>query len=573
MDIKNVIQSIKQNINAVDLISEKVMLKKSGSCWVGMCPFHDNKNTPAFVVWQDGHWKCFGECDAHGDVIDFYMKVNHTDLLTSLEELSKKAGVKFDRSPDNVEIQKKKAVYYRIMERACQYYQEQLINHPNAGAYLTNRGISQETQHKFRLGYAPPNVADGLVQFLSKSGFCLEDIVNSGAAHNDDANHRICDCFFDRTTFPIQDVSGRVVGFGARTMTNKVPKFINTTNTVIFEKASSLYGINHAISSIRKTGEVVIVEGYIDAVMLQQSGFENSVAVMGTALSEKHTKFLGDVTLILALDSDKAGQQAILKNIIRVGNQKRIGIAVLPEGKDPDEIVLEDKTIWSEIVLKAEPAARFAINTVLAKIDIENHLDKSGAAKILLPLIGDITDPIVRDGYIQELAKKLQVNASVLSNSARKPIPEDLPGDTHEDVILGTLSKYPHAVWLVDRKLRERGLAPFNENDFPDTVLKAVARLVRESVEQVDYDADEYIKINIANVITEESVLEKLANANCSKSEDEATKLLYNIVVRMRIKQLDSEIQKIAFMDGEDIAGVLSVSLEKKRLLNRALEI
>jgi DNA primase len=569
VDIKNVILSIKQNINAIDLIGETVTLKKSGTSWVGFCPFHVNKNTPAFVVWNDGHWKCFGECDSHGDVIDFYMRVNHVDLLTCLEELAKKAGVKFERTEDSLEIQRKKNLYYQIVERACQYYQEQLKIQPEAEAFYARRGIKPESIRRFRLGYASANVPDGMVKHLLQH-FQLEDIVGAGMVHKDEKTQKVYDCYFDRTIFPIQDISNRVLGFGARTMTNKMPKYINTTTTLIFDKGASLYGINTAIHAIRKSGVAVIVEGFIDALLLQQEGFENSVAVMGVSLSEKQIKLIGRSSIVLALDSDKAGQQGVLRNIIRVGNQSQITIAMLPEGKDPDEIVLESQQIWGDLISKVQPVARFAIDLVLAKIDIDNHQSKSDAARTLLPLIGDISDPIIRDGYIQELSKKLKVSATVLSNSARKPILDVSPQETHEDIILGTLVKYPHAVWLVDRKLREHGLAPFNENDFTDSLLKSVAKLVRESVEQIDYDADEYVRMNMD--VLAEDFSEKLTAANCAGSESEAEKLLYNIVVRMRIRQLDAEIEKIAFMEGEDIAGILSASLKKKSNLNKALE-
>ena len=315
------VDEIKDRLNIVDVISENVKLRRSGSSYSGFCPFHDNKRTPALAVFAEtGTWHCFG-CGEGGDVFSYLMKREGWDFRETLEYLAKRTGVQLEApSPQQKEQQEVYANQRDLLEAAVLYFQHALLNTnegAQAKAYLTDRGVSDQSIQQFGLGFAP-DAWDGLMTHFKNQGYDLETLQEVGlVTYNQDRGSHY-DRFRNRLMFPIRDARGRMTGFGARTLDPEgIPKYLNSPQTDLFNKGNLLYGLDLARRAIREKDQVVIVEGYLDVIVPFQAGFENIVSPMGTALSPHHLRILKNMTqnIVLALDPDAAGEKATMRGL------------------------------------------------------------------------------------------------------------------------------------------------------------------------------------------------------------------------------------------------------------------
>jgi DNA primase len=368
------IDEIKNRVDVVDLISETVTLRRAGKNYTGFCPFHANTRTPAFVVFPDsGTWRCFGECNEGGDIFRFVMKKEGVDFAEALRMLAERAGVKLEPvTPQKKEEEETHQRLRDLLEEAVIFYRHHLLHHP-AGKpaidYLKNRGLTAETIESFQLGYALESW-DSMIQNMLSKGYNRDDLIQVGlvSEQRDEKGDviqggRIYDRFRNRIMIPINDSQGNPIGFGARILNpNDSPKFLNSPQTVLFDKGKTLFGLDRAKRSIREKNQAVIVEGYLDVILLHQAGFTNTISPMGTALGEFQIKQIARQSrqIILALDADAAGDQATLKGIelmrtslkgteedilaeskdlIRHENKLNTDIRItrLPAGMDPDE--------------------------------------------------------------------------------------------------------------------------------------------------------------------------------------------------------------------------------------------
>ncbi|HAX68587.1 MAG TPA: DNA primase, partial [Anaerolineae bacterium] len=374
------IDEIKSRIDIVDLVSEAgVKLRRAGRNYTGFCPFHDNKKTPAFVVWpESGTWRCFGACNEGGDIFKFVMKREGIDFREALGKLAARAGIELKEYQRETPEQREAYDHLRdLLDDAVLFYRNHLVNNTDILTYLRQkRGLTDASIETFGLGYAPQGY-DNALTFFTQRGYSQQDLLDAGLLTERDDGKRY-DRFRHRIMIPIRDENGKMAGFGARIVDpNDIPKFLNSPETPVFSKGRLLYGLDRARKPIRAADQAVIVEGYLDVIALHQAGYENVVSPMGTALTEDQLRLLKRLTrrIVLALDPDTAGQKAVLRGLEAarsamdkegelafdarglLRNESRLQadlrVASIPDDLDPDEIVARDRDEWQRIIENA----------------------------------------------------------------------------------------------------------------------------------------------------------------------------------------------------------------------------
>ena len=525
------IDEIKGKIDIVDIVSEAgVKLRHSGRNYTGFCPFHDNKKTPAFVVWpESGTWRCFGACNEGGDIFKFVMKKEGIDFKEALNKLAARAGVEIPAFTKQTPEQKEAFDNLRkLLEDAIVFYRSHLFANREILTYLREkRGLTDASIETFGLGYAPDAWDSALTHFTQR-GYSQHDLLDAGLLSEREAGGYY-DRFRNRIMIPIRDEQGRMAGFGARIVDpNDVPKFLNSPETPIFSKGRLLYGLDRARKPIRTADQAVIVEGYLDVIALHQAGYENVVSPMGTALTEDQLRLLKKFTrkIVLALDPDTAGQKAVLRGLDaarsamdREGElgfdargllrnearlQADLRVASMPDDLDPDEIVARDTEEWKRLIDHAKPIVTHVMETLAAGENVNDPKVKNQIAAQVLPLIEDLPNPLERDTFRQQLARMLRVDERALFGTQaqvtrvrrlrvlpHKQIVEKAgaavavsSGKKSEEYVIGVLFQKPELLYRLDRLLQEYGLAALSAQDFEYTDNQLLFGLIRESVEQ-----------------------------------------------------------------------------------------
>jgi DNA primase len=421
----SVISEVKQRLDIVEFVSEYVTLQKAGRNFKGLCPFHSEKHPSFFVFPEQQSWHCFGACGTGGDIFSFIMKKEGVDFGQALRLLAQRGGITLSplEAPDKAEDEKKERLF-QINEAATEYYHHLLLS-TKAGeavrSYLARRKVMPETIKEFRLGFSP-DAWETLKNYLVGKGYAEKELVEAGLIIEKEEGGSY-DRFRNRLMFSICDIQGRVTGFGARVLDDSLPKYINSSQTPVFDKSSSLYGIDKAKSAIRKKNLVIIVEGYMDVLIAHQHGWQNVVGSMGTSLTEKQVEGIKRLTnnITLALDADIAGEEATLrgKAILAYSNAEA-NVILLPPGKDPDEVIREDTALWQKLAEQAMPILDFAFQSVISKVDINKAKDKSLAVQKLLPSIYEIKDPVQQSHYLKKLARELKIEESAIKAALRE---------------------------------------------------------------------------------------------------------------------------------------------------------
>jgi DNA primase len=475
------IADIKSRLDIVDVVGQKVALKRAGSTYKGLCPFHSER-TPSFIVFPDkGNYHCFG-CGANGDLFSFVMKTENLDFPETLRLLAARAGVELKSRLTDDTAGQRRGELLLLLEQATLFYQQALrrADAQAAREYLEKRGINATTIEQFRLGWAPDRW-DGLYQYLLERGAKPELMAAAGLVAERDSGGYY-DRFRGRVIFPIVTEKGDLVGFGGRTLGDGQPKYLNSPQTELFDKGATLYGIDQAKTTIRAMNRVTIVEGYVDVLISHQSGIRDVAASLGTALTERQVSILKRMTrtVVLALDSDAAGDEAVLRGLdvarqvyadakvavplpqglVRL--ESRLGadilIAALPRGRDPDEIIRESPENWRAIVDNARPVVDFYIDVVLGRANLDSAKDKTAAIRQVLPIIGEVRDSVQQSVFLQRLADRVNLPEQLLSSelarmrlTAKQPAVADdaqlleVPKRraTLEEFAIGLLLRYP----------------------------------------------------------------------------------------------------------------------------------
>ena len=418
----SVIDEVKQKIDIVDVVGQYVRLTKSGRTLRGLCPFHSEKHPSFFVYPEQQSWHCFGACNTGGDVFSFVMKKEGIDFGETLRLLAQKAGVTL--STKSEPKAKEKERLYQVNQAAAQYFHDLLLQSPEsekARSYVASRGLSIKTVTEFQLGVSP-NKWEALKQHLLDIGYTEAELSAAGLVIESEGGGTH-DRFRNRLMFPICDIRGRVIGFGARALDDSMPKYLNSPETPIFDKSGSLYGINLAKAAIRKQEMVVIVEGYMDAITAHQNGFDNVVASMGTAVTEKQVNTIKRLTknMDFALDADEAGEEAMLRGVGYENTlDAEVKVITLPKSKDPDDVIKEDADTWRNLLEKALPIVDYTFNMATAELDLNTAKGKSSAVDKLLPIIAEIKDPVRQAHYLQKLARLVNVTERNLEAALKR---------------------------------------------------------------------------------------------------------------------------------------------------------
>ncbi|MBI5037667.1 MAG: DNA primase [Candidatus Kerfeldbacteria bacterium] len=446
------IEAIKSKLDVVEVLSEYIQMKPAGSNnFKALCPFHGEK-TPSFMISKDKQiWHCFG-CGEGGDIFGFVMRMEGMEFPEALRHLAQKAGVQLQYQDPT--ISNKKTLYHDICRNAAEFYHAILVDHPKAQFvrdYLAKRGVSQESIKTWQLGYAPEGW-DTLNNYLvQKKSFKEEDIFQAGMTVKKDRGAGYNDRFHKRLMFPIWDNHGTVIGFGGRWLgTEKdMAKYVNTPQTLIYNKSQVLYGIDKAKAEIKKQKFAVVVEGYMDCLASHQAGVTNVVAASGTALTSEQVKLLKRFTteVRFAFDQDLAGDTAA-KRGITVAWQEDMAtkIITVPEGKDPDELIQKDPALWNQAIADAQSIMEYYMTSTVKQYDASTVEGKKKIAKVVLPIIAMLADTIEQTHYLQKLAGILQVEEQTLRDKVR----QIEAGDTNPKRAAGPVATAP----VLDRSVR-----------------------------------------------------------------------------------------------------------------------
>jgi len=411
------IDEVKQKTDIVDIISQDVRLTKSGRTMRGLCPFHTEKHPSFFVYPEQQSWHCFG-CNNGGDVFSFIMKKQSIEFGEALRFLAERAGITITSKSEPETDKKEKERLYQINLAAAQYFHNFLLNSPTAEKarnHLSSKGISSKTIADFQLGYSL-NSWDALRQYLLERAYTEAELLTAGLIVQAEGG-KTHDRFRNRLMFPIADNKGRIIGFGARALDDSLPKYINSSQTPVFDKSSILYGIDKAATAIRQKDMAVIVEGYMDAITAHQSEFTNVVASMGTSITEKQVGILKNLSknITLALDADAAGEEAMLRCVTYENSlDTEIKVIILPSGKDPDDVIKQDAKTWQHMLDEALPIVDYTFNKVASEFDLTTAKGKAAAVDKLLPTISEIKNAVRRAHYLQKLAQLVKVSEQSL---------------------------------------------------------------------------------------------------------------------------------------------------------------
>jgi DNA primase len=456
------IERIKQKLDIVEEIGAVVSLKKSGKAYKGLCPFHGER-TPSFYVFPDKQdWHCFG-CGERGDIITFVQKQQSLDFREALELLAERAGIspesanRTETPEESAETANRKRLR-ALNEAAAIWFHHQLLQSTAAQycrSYLDSRGVSSDSIAHWRLGFAPDG--DTLVQYLLGVGYSGKEVVEAGLAREreSDRGGGMYGYFRNRLIFPIRDARGQTIAFGGRTLDGSNPKYLNTPQTLLFDKSATLYGLDLAREAIRRGDRVVIVEGYMDAVVTHQYGTRNVVACIGSAITEKHIRQIKKLTrrVTLALDPDAAGESATLRGItvaqqafdriavpvpgpapegtrtqqegwatrgkrgmprgiVRFEEQvdAEITVAKLPPHEDPDEFARRDPAGWQRAIEQSVPLIEYLITAQTAGLALDTPQGKLEASRRLLPILAEVRNRTLAGEYADRLAARLHLD-------------------------------------------------------------------------------------------------------------------------------------------------------------------
>lgn len=425
----SVIDEVKQKTDIVEIVGQYATLKKAGKNLTALCPFHSENHPSFFVYPEQQSWHCFGACNTGGDVFSFIMRKENMEFGEALRLLADRAGVIIPTYSRRAEDKEEKEEFYRINEAAALYYNNLLLNSPGAEkarVYVKKRGFTDQTVNDFQLGFSLDSWEE-LKKYLADKGYNEEAMLNAGLLVQTD-DGKTHDRFRGKLMFPIRDSRGHTLGFGARVLDDSLPKYVNSPQTPTFDKSSIIYGLDRAAPAIRKQDMAIIMEGYMDVITAHQNSITNAVASMGTAVTESRVNTLKRLSknLVLALDADAAGEEAMLRgvgyeNILNA----EIRVVVMPEGKDPDDVIKEDEKLWDKLVSRAIPIVDYTFDMVISRLDLTTARDKSLAVDRLLPIVAEIKDPIRQAHYMQKLAGvvKVGINTLEVALNRLKPAP------------------------------------------------------------------------------------------------------------------------------------------------------
>ncbi len=410
------VQEVKNRLGIAEVVGSYLKLQRAGANLRGLCPFHAEKSPSFFVSPARQTWHCFG-CSRGGDAFKFVQEIEGIEFGDALRLLAQRAGVDLPAySPRLAKEKSERTRMQDLLELASQFFEKQMASSPKgqeALAYLRDRGVSDESIAKWRLGWAPGK-GNAVIEFLKTRGYQQNEVERSGLTVR--AEGGTFDRFRSRIMFPVCDPNGKVVGFGGRIFGEKeggeLAKYINTPNTLLYDKSRVLYGLDKAKVECRRQDSCLLVEGYMDAIMVSQAGFLNVVAVSGTALTPQHLNTLKRYSsnLTLSFDMDSAGDAATKRGIdLALSQGFSLNVVVMPQGKDPGDVA-RDLEQWRALVAKATSILEFFFSTALSRFDAKTAEGKRAIGNELIPVIKKIANRIEQAHWVRKLATELNVS-------------------------------------------------------------------------------------------------------------------------------------------------------------------
>ena len=431
------VEQIKERLSIEDVISSYLSLERSGSNFRARCPFHNEKTPSFFVSPGRGSYYCFG-CGAKGDMFSFVEQYEGLDFKGALKTLAERAGVTLTYT-DNTS-KDEKDLLFKVLEEATLYFERQYENSNDAKKYIEGRGVNEKTSHEFRIGFAP-NEWRALATYLEAKGYKKEVLLKAGLIKEVDQStgnkkEGYYDRFRGRIMFPITDSSGRVIAFSGRLLVDDQisAKYLNSPETVLFDKSSTLYGLDKAKESIRKKDYSILVEGQLDLILSHQAGITNTVASSGTALSDS-SENSGGITnmgmlsrlsknVVLAFDGDNAGQKAILRGAkIALSLGMDVKVVTLPQERDPADVIKENKDSWIEILKNTKPIVTYTTERIAEK-NKDGRLLGKNIRDYVLPLISSMKSSIDQAHSIKIVSDITNISEQALMQDL-KNIPKD----------------------------------------------------------------------------------------------------------------------------------------------------
>jgi len=544
-DLKSYIDELHNKIDIVSVISRYVKLKKRGRNFVGLCPFHDDKN-PSFVVSPEKHiLHCFG-CGASGDVIKFLMRIEGIDFKEAVRILAKEAKMEPPAFTYKGIDRTERENLYKIMEKAAAFFKQNITD--DVLTYLKKRGVTKESIEKFHLGYAPPN-GDKFVREMKESGISEDSLIKVGIVKKMDDGRKIA-YFRNRIMLPIFDIQGRIVAFGGRIFGEGEPKYLNSPDTAIFTKGNLLYPINIAKEGIRKEKAVIVVEGYFDALILQQSGVENAVSSMGTAFTEAQAGLIKRYTdtVYFFYDGDEAGRKGA-ERAVEICSKKDLTVKIIvgKEGLDPDEIVLQK---GKEGIIKLLNEAKDPIDFItLFELKKEGNTPsgKARVAKKVLETVDKIYNRIEAYEYVKHVGKILDIAPEILLKEYTPPrlYHRKKTEKLNVNDIMSNAEQLLTQAVIQRPKTLYRILEKININNFPD---KSYIKIFNRAKEDIENGKTPDIKNWIDLTDEEFSLATELSMRDTrfvgDKAVDHTIERVVNYIMQMKAAELYNEIRE-----------------------------
>ena len=575
---EDVIEEVRSRNDIVSVISEYVKLQRKGSSYFGLCPFH-NEKSPSFSVSPDKQmYYCFG-CGAGGNVFTFIQEYENYSFPEAMKFLAERAGITLPEKEYSQEERRAQDLRTRILnvnKMAAKYYYYQLRteNGRQAMEYLKNRRLSDETIRSFGLGYSN-KYSNDLYLYLKKQGVSDELLRESGLMNVDERNG-MYDKFWNRVIFPIMDVNNRVIGFGGRVMGDGKPKYLNSPETIVFDKSRNLYGLNIARTTRKKY--LILCEGYMDVISMHQAGFKNSVASLGTALTTQHASLLKRYTdeVILTYDSDGAGIKAALRAIPML---KAAGISTrvlhMNPYKDPDEFI---KTLgpeaFQERMDQAENSFLFEISILERDFDMHDPEGKTGFYQAAARKLMEFDQELERENYIQAVAERYHISFDSLRKMVNREAMRGAPPRREREEVVRPQKKREKEdgkktsqrlllTWLIEQKgLYEKISAYITPEDFTDPLYREVAEKLFEQLKTGE--------VNPARILSayedaeQQREVAALFNATVRvETKAELEKALNETILRVLRGSIE---YRTAHLDPADMAGLQKIVADKRRV-------
>ena len=584
---EELVEEVRLKNDIVDVISSYVKLQKKGSSYFGLCPFHNEKSPSFSVSRQKQMYYCFG-CGAGGNVFTFLMEYENYSFTEALKVLADRVGVELPEMEYSREARQKadlKAVLLEINKLAAKYFYAQLKSEQGklAYTYLKNRKLSDETITAFGLGYSN-KYSDDLYRYLKTKGYSDEMIMKAGLITVDE-KHGAYDKFWNRVMFPIMDANNRVIGFGGRVMGDGKPKYLNSPETVIFDKSRNLYGLHKARTS--RKPYFLICEGYMDVIALHQAGFTNAVASLGTALTFGHASLIKRYVseVYLTYDSDEAGTRAALR-AVPILKERGITTRVIRMDpyKDPDEFIKNlGAEAFEERIQKARNGFMFGLEILEKEFDMASPEGKTAFMREAARRLAEFDEEIERSNYIEAVAKAYRVNPEELRKLVVKTAiqtglakPPDKPKSTmnkekeREDGI--RRSQRILLTWMIeDEKILSQIIRWIQPEDFTEPLYRTVAELLYQQYEEGTVNPAQ-----IMNHFTDEEEHRRVAELFHTRIRELSTvqeqeKALKETIIRVRQHSLDEAAKNL---EPTDIAGLQKIMADKRALQDlKALHI